>query len=156
MPGYKIAWFQIKSYHDNFLYRDDDEMDDPVQCVVYGTGAHEDHIMDWSGMNYHHGRIPGSPVFKSEEDARAWIIEQCQSGAINSGDIFPGHHSGEYDCCQPGCEERTLYDCDCIYFPKKPDCPNCKPFRKSVHCIGKNKYRCNNCHKEFIHKDGDF
>jgi hypothetical protein len=91
---YKLAWFQILTYFKH-------------KYVIYGHGQWAGHIMDWAGCNYMHGRLPCSPVFLSVTDAYEWLSRHAEEKVYQKGDIFAGHHAGEYGCSQ-GCDDRTV------------------------------------------------
>ena len=91
--------------------------------VVFGMGHHEDHMMDWAGLNMHHGRLPRfeggsivegkrredaywfhrtravpSSTFATAEEARAWLVDLVARGWVKKGLILGGHHAGDDGC----------------------------------------------------------
>ena len=104
---YTLKWFSLlrfraKSYHD-------------YKVVIYGVGQEHNHVMDWAGCNYHHGRLPDSPVFPDEESAIKWLIEAVEKGTYKEGASFTGHHSGEHFCSK-GCNDREISGFDSVFF----------------------------------------
>ena len=98
MPEYSLQWFSFLSFHKD-------------KIVIYGVGQWVDHLMDWAGCNFHHGRI--GPVFKNVIEAYFWLRKEVKEGRITERMTLRGHHSGEYECPH-GCGERMIVDC--IYF----------------------------------------
>ena len=62
--------------------------------VVYLTGQHDYHMMDWRGCNFRRAKIPNQPAFTSLKEARAWIEENFES-LRNSVDGIGGMHMPE-------------------------------------------------------------
>ncbi len=91
---YTLNWFEILTYYK-------------TRFVIYGTGPWHNHLMDWLGMNYYHGRLPGSPVFDSVKDAKVWLKFQIKHGAYAKDMTLPGHHAGEH-VCSKGCFDREV------------------------------------------------
>lgn len=97
--GYDLQWFQVMTFRK-------------TRFVLYGEGQWEDHIMDWQGCNYWHGRIPESPVFDSVDQAVEWARSAVAEGKLERGMILPGHHSG-VQLCSKGCSAR---EAKAVYF----------------------------------------
>ena len=91
---YCLSWFEILTYRRE-------------RYVLYGVGQWYNHMLDWLGMNYYHGRLPGSPVFDTVKDAETWLRFQVKHEAYKDGMTLPGHHSGEYTCSK-GCSDREV------------------------------------------------
>lgn len=97
---YVLSWFQVLTFRPNI---DTGES----KFVVYGVGRWYRHLMDWRGCNFFHGRIPGSPTFKTIEDAVLWLDEAVKAGVLSDRMRLHGHHSGE-NTCPKGCDEREV------------------------------------------------
>lgn len=97
---YNLEWFQVLTFRENL---------DTGACsfVVYGEGKHEGHLMDWRGCNFFHGRIPGSPTFKTFADAVLWLDRAMAADVLHRGMDLSGHHAGENEC-RKGCAEREV------------------------------------------------
>ena len=80
MPEYMLDWFQILRFRDNGY-------------VIYGHGKWAYHIMDWAGCNFHHGRLPESPVFKKATDVLLWLKKQVLVGKYPENMDCVGHHA---------------------------------------------------------------
>lgn len=93
--SYTVSWFDILTYRNG-------------KYVVYGEGHWIGHVMDWRGGNFFHGRLPNSPVFDTEADARAWLRQRVLAGDLNEGDEFTGHHSGGDYGCSKNCDDRHV------------------------------------------------
>jgi len=104
---YKLAWFQVLTYHTKGF-------------VVYGHGQWTGHLMDWRGCNFMHGRIPGSQVFSTIEDAVEWLRVQVRDGKLKCDQEFAGHHSGGRQCSR-GCDERQVRTGDSLRDFLTPD-----------------------------------
>lgn len=92
--SYTLDWFMILKYHK-------------TKFVIYGEGQWYYHLMDWSGMNMYHGRLPNSPVFNSMNSAIEWLTFQVQNKAYRDGMELSGHHAGRDECLK-GCGDRTV------------------------------------------------
>ena len=97
---YCLEWFELMKYREKYF-------------VIYGVGQWWNHLMDWRGCNFYHGRLPKSPVFESEEDAKKWLKFQVENGVYQEKMELTGHHDG--DPCLRGCRKREL---ETIYFTK--------------------------------------
>lgn len=95
---FRLKWLEVLDYRVN-----------PItgrgRFVLYGVGQWVNHVMDWRGCNFFHGRIKGSPTFATVEEALRWAREASRSGFIAEGMRLRGHHSGEGSCLK-GCEDR--------------------------------------------------
>jgi len=99
---YNLSWFELMKYHErkNGTYR----------VVIYGVGHWINHIMDWAGCNFFHGRLPNSPIFDTPAAAAHWlkdVWEPNQNDYLNSDGGYSGHHAGAYKCLK-GCNQRTI------------------------------------------------
>jgi hypothetical protein len=92
--GYTLAWLEVLTYHRK-------------RFVLYGVGQWVGHIMDWRGCNFHHGRLPGTPVFDSKDDAVRWARLAVVAKWLYEGAHLSGHHAGEYRCPK-GCTARSV------------------------------------------------
>lgn len=97
---YRLEWFQVLTFRENL---------DTGACsfVVYGQGKHHHHLMDWRGCNFFHGRIPGSPTFKTFSDAVLWLDRAVADGILVRRIELTGHHAGENECLK-GCADREV------------------------------------------------
>lgn len=98
MAEYRLEWFEILTHRRN-------------KIVLYGSGAWSHHLMDWMGLNQHHGRI--GPLFNTVEEAYLWLAAEIRAKRLYEGYYSKGHHSGEFQCPK-GCDDRTLLDT--LYF----------------------------------------
>jgi hypothetical protein len=104
MPQLNVDWYEILTYRK-------------TKYVIYGFGQPSTHIMDWSGCNFHHGRLNGyaykisdkkyvqieSPVFESIDDALDWLV---QFNKEYNGVEISGHFAGDFGCSQ--CKKRII------------------------------------------------
>lgn len=96
---YSLQWFEFLKFREKSygIYK----------VVIYGVGKWVDHMMDWAGCNFHHGRLPDSPVFANEVEAAKWLKAEVEKGTYKENTTLTGHHSGEH-MCRKGCSERTI------------------------------------------------
>ena len=92
---YTLDWFELLTYRGD-------------KIVVYGFGHHYQHMMNWSGCNFWHGRMCTQP-FNTTGEALDWIHEKVSCGEITKGMQLPGHFHGDNDCVR-GCSERLIED----------------------------------------------
>ena len=78
-----------------------------VRVVLYGGGHWYGHVMDWAGLNMYHGRLPGSPVFRTPTEALTWLRDNLDK--YKKDDWLNGHHAGEFECSK-GCGDRDILD----------------------------------------------
>jgi hypothetical protein len=73
--------------------------------------------MDWAGCNFHHGRLPNSPVFKTATEALLWLREKVLGGKYPDHMGCFGHHAGgdSYGAHQK-CESRIVPRLEAIHF----------------------------------------
>lgn len=96
---FRLKWFELMTYKVGSTIA--------ARFVIYWVGKQSQHLMDWRGCNFHHGRIKGSPVFKTPMEAFDWLQRATAAGFVAEGMHLRGHHSGEY-ACSKGCDEREL------------------------------------------------
>ncbi len=91
---YNVKWFELMTYRD-------------TRYCWYGVGPWAGHLMDWRGLNFHHGRIPDSPTFATIAEAVTWLQQAADAKQVYGGMRLGGHHSGEFSCSK-GCDDREV------------------------------------------------
>lgn len=79
--------------------------------VLFGCGTQVAHTLSWTGSNYHHGRLPFSPVFNTPIEAIEWLWATWKRGYWQKDDELTGHHRSEQGCIR-GCDNRELIEID--------------------------------------------
>jgi hypothetical protein len=94
MNLYRLQWLQVMTYRF-------------TRFVLYGHGQWDGHIMDWRGCNFFHGRVPGTPLFTTAEEAVMFAEALAKARVIAEHMTLSGHHSGDLSCSK-GCDDREV------------------------------------------------
>ena len=109
---YSLSWFMLMKFREKSY--------GVYKVVLYGHGQWVDHIMDWAGCNFHHGRLPDSPVFANEVEAVKWLLAEVEKGTYKEKMTLTGHHSGEHSC-RKGCSDREIVGLNAMFFSQKDE-----------------------------------